>query len=415
MTEQKIKDLFTSANPEAPEHYRLHVRNAMERLMEQEEQMKESTKQAVKTAGRFSIKTIAIAMMIVVLVSAAALAAIHWNVFDELPFILGKNVPSAADSLMQKDLYKETVNNVEITVREAGYDGRTLLLQYAYRILDTDESYGITALEMFGEPLPEGMKPDTYVSYKEEEAEKALREHNVGWQLDQLWFNGVGMDMPGGSGESIVGSDVPGEIIHTQYWRLDNMGVTLDGLTQITLPIGEIIPDEERSALMDRETGMYRLPEKGVVTFTYDAGNLRSQIREYHPEKETVLSEGTFKVKELSLTPLMTYITVDLAVNPDALADFIAKNGEYMLDESGNPMFKHGPIDIFEGLVTRMELVDGNGALLFPDHPGLDSLGDTEAKFLYPFIENVPDELFLAPVNRDGSVDMSRTIPVIAK
>ena len=128
MTEQKIKDLFTSANPEAPEHYRLHVRNAMERLMEQEEQMKENTKQVVKTAGRYSIKTIAIAMMIVVLVSAAALAAIHWNVFDELPFNLGKNVPPVAGSLMQENLYKETVNNVEITVREAGYDGRTLLL-----------------------------------------------------------------------------------------------------------------------------------------------------------------------------------------------------------------------------------------------------------------------------------------------
>ena len=415
MTEQKIKDLFTSANPEIPEHYRLHVRNAMEHLMEQEEQMKDSTKQAVKTAGRFSFKTISIAVLIVVLAGAVALAAIQWNVFDTLSYLVGKNVSPAAGSLMQENLYQETVNNVEITVREAGYDGRTLLLQYAYRILDVDEAYGITALEEFGEPLPEGMDAGTFVNYREEEAEKALREHNVGWNFDQLWFNGVGMDMPGGSGATIVGSDVPGEIIHTEFWRLDNMNVTLDGLTEITLPIGELLPDEECHNLYDRETGMYRMPEKGVISFTYDAKNFASQVKVLRPDRATVLPEGTVTVKEADFTPLMTYITVSLEVNPDTMAAFIAENGENMLDDSGNVITKHGPLDVFEPLFMSLELVDSNGTVLFPDNSGLDSLGNEEAKFLYPAMETVPDELFLAPVSRDGSVDMNRAIPVIAK
>ena len=411
MTEQKIKDLFISANPEVSEHYKLLIRNTMEHLMEQEEQMKGSTKQAVKTVGRFSLKTIAIALLIAVLVSAVALAAIQWHIFDNLSlsFLFRANVSPTADSLIQGNLYKKTVNNVEITVKEAGYDGRTLLLEYAYRILDSDESYGITAEEMFGNPLPAGMTAGTFVSYREEEAEKALRDHNVGWWIDSLWINGEEIDMAGGSGDVIIGSDIPGEIIHTEYWRLDNIGVTLNGSVQISLPIGESQNLSDYSAFDHpekySEDGKLKMPEKGLVTFFYDTGDIQARIKVCHPEKKTVLREGTITVKEAAFTPLMTYITLGLESNPDARAVFLAENGKTTPDEDGNPDLG--------SYIMSLELVDGNGTVLFPAYPGMDSLGNGEVKFLYPALESLPDELWLAPVEYDGTADFNRAIPVI--
>ena len=105
-----------------------------------------------------------------------------------------------ADELMQSNLYQDTVNNVEITVREAGYDGRTLLVEYSYRMLDVDKVYGVTAAEEYGENLPDGMEPDTILEQLSDEAFDALAAHHVGWNFDQLWINGQGVDMPNNSG-----------------------------------------------------------------------------------------------------------------------------------------------------------------------------------------------------------------------
>lgn len=79
------------------------------------------------------------------------MAATHWNLFDALSFLTGAN-PTNADLVMRRNLYQTTVNNVEITVREAGYDGRTLLIQYAYRMLDVDTPLGLYREEFAGYP-----------------------------------------------------------------------------------------------------------------------------------------------------------------------------------------------------------------------------------------------------------------------
>ena len=60
-----------------------------------------------------------------------------------------------------------------------------------------------------------------------------------------------------------------------------------------------------------------------------------------------------------------------------------------------------------------LALVDGSGNIMFPDHEGADGYGADSAEFLYPYLENIPDELWMAPVDEETeSVDMSRAVLV---
>ena len=346
MNSNEFKDKLTSVTPEVPEHFHNRVEMTLENIVTQEAHMKESTKQAIKTAGKLSSRTVAIALAITLMLGAVAFAAVtQWHLFDNLSFMTGAD-PKNADSVMQSDLYQSTVNNVEITVKEAGYDGRTLFLQYSYRMLDVDTPYGVTAAEVFGDQLPEGMAADTIVEGLKGNAEEDLEAHHVGWWIDSLWFNGKEMNMPNNSGSVVSGSTVPGEIIHTEYWRLDNEGFSLDGPIQISLPIGERqeLSDYSRKNHPEKYDvdGSLKLPEQGIVTFTYDAKDILSQVTTLHPEEEKVLPDVTAKVKEVTFSPLLTYITLDLKVNPDSLVAFIAANGEGQKNEKGEVIWPYG-------------------------------------------------------------------------
>ena len=415
MNSNDFKDKLTSVTPEVPEHFHNRVEMTLENIVMQEAHMKESTKQAIKTAGKLSSRTVAIALAITLMLGAVAFAAVtQWHLFDNLSFMTGAD-PKNADSVMQSDLYQGTVNNVEITVKEAGYDGRTLFLQYSYRMLDADTPYGVTAAEMFGDQLPEGMAADTIVEGLKGNAEEDLEAHHVGWWIDSLWFNGKEMNMPNNSGSVVSGSTVPGEIIHTEYWRLDNEGFSLNGPIQISLPIGEQqdLADYSRKNHPEKYDvdGSLKLPEQGIVTFTYDAKDILSQLTTLHPEEEKVLPDVTTKVKEVAFSPLMTYITLDLKVNPDSLAAFIAANGEGPKNEEGVVMWPYGGMDVFQDWLCSLELVDGQGKLVFPGYAGQNGYGNEWAEFLYPYLENIPDELFLAPI-KDGVADMSQAVRV---
>ena len=395
MNSNEFKDKLTSVTPEVPEHFHNRVEMTLENLVSQEAQMKDSTKQAMKKAGRFSSRTVAIALAITLMLGAVAFAAAtQWHLFDHIPFLTGNETPKNADSLMQSDLYHETINNVEINVKEAGYDGRMLFLQYSYRMLDVDKTF------------TDGISVDD---------EQLLYDHNVGCWIDNLWINGKSIDMANGSGVLKTGSDVPGEIIVTEYWRLDNVGISLDGPAQISLPIGERqnLADYNRKnhPEMCNADGTLKLPDKGMVTFTYDAGDIRSQVRTFQPDGETVLPEVTAKIRKAAFSPLMTYITLDLKVAPDALAAFIAENGPGEKTENSEIIFPYSGMDVFSKWINSLELVDGQGELVFPGHYGLDGYGNEWAEFLYPYLENIPDELYLAPIE-DGVADMTQAVRV---
>ena len=223
------------------------------------------------------------------------------------------------------------------------------------------------------------------------------------------------MDMPGGSESMMTGSDVPGEIIITEAWRLYEEGVYLDGPTEISMPIGEIqdIDDYYHHPEKKDEEGNLLVPDKGMVTFTFDPGDVQSRVKTFHPEQEAVLPELTAKVKEAVFTPLMTYITLDISVSPEAMAAYIEENGAYVLDDDGAPLWERDGLDIVGPWAMSLALVDGNGNVMFPDHEGMDGYGADIAMFLYPYLENIPDELWMAPVDEEtGGVDMSRAVLV---
>ena len=397
MNTDEFKKQLASVTPDVPEHFHNRVEMTLENIVLQEAQMKESTKQAIKTAGRFSGRTLVIAITLVVMIAAAALAATQWNLFGQLPHLAGES-PVNADSVMQKDLHTETVNNVEISIKEAGYDGRTLLIQRSYRIPDAEEAFG-----------KEGQRGDI--------EEKLYKDYHVGWWIDAIWINGKETMMPNGSESTATPGEKPGEIIITEAWRLYEEGVYLDGPTEISMPIGEIqdIDNYYHHPEKQDEDGNLLVPDKGMVTFTFDPGDVQSRVKTFHPEQEVVLPELTAKTADATFTPLMTYITLDIKVSPEAMAALAAKDGKSSPAEDGEPLWEYDDEEMYvlEPWVMSLALVDGNGNIMFPDHDGMDGYGADIAMFLYPYLENIPDELWMAPVDEEaGSVDMSRAVLV---
>lgn len=346
----------------------------------------------------------AFALAAVLMFGTVAFAATQWGIFDTLGYMLGGQ-PLNEEIATQKILHQETVNGVEITIHEAAYDGRTLFLQYSYRILDENEPFGV--LDEKGS-LKEGIR--------EKDLQK-LRDKNVGWWIDHFWINGQCVDMPNNSGAVETGTMNPGEILETEYWRLDNLDMELNGKVEIAMPLGECQPlsdymKKDHPEKYDADGNMLK-PDKGLVTFTFDAGDVLGKVTTLHPNIETVTPEVTAKVSEAAFTPLTTYITLELEGNPEALAAYKAEHGEGHRDKEGNLLWPYSALDVHNDYISSLALVDGEGKMLFPDEYGNNGIGDSWAEFLYPYIapENMPEELWLAPVADDG-VDMEYAIRV---
>ena len=370
MNSREFKNQLTSVAPEVPARFHDRVEMTLENIVTQEAQMKENTRRISRGTGRFTRRTAVIALALILVLAAAAVAATRWHVFDFTSHLTGEGTPVNADSLMQKELHQETVNGVEIKILEAGYDGRTLLLRYSFRMPDVDKAFD-----------PDGISDDD---------SRLLSDRHVGWWKDEIRFNGEPMGMPDGSESYRTGSEVPGEIIETDLWRLDAEGVKLEGPTEISLPIGDGTD-----------------PEKGWVTFTYDPGDIEARVKTYHPEKETVLAEGTVKVTEASFTPLMTYIRLEMKADPETLAARKAETGEEDEEEAENL----AGMQLFEDWLFCLQLTDREGHPIETEGVGLDEYSGTFAQFLFAWQEDLPDELWLAPAD-DETADMSQAVLV---
>lgn len=377
---------LAALTPEMPESFHLRVEAFLGKKVREEAQAPANPeRRTLRTGGRIGRRALVIALIAALLLGTAALAATQWDIFRTLRVILGIQPPTA-DSVMQSVLCHETVNGVDITVREAGYDGRTLLLQYSFRLPDMAEPLG-------------DLEPVT--------------QRGVGWWVDAFWINGQAMDMAADSGSDYTAGDVPGEIIRTDYWRLDNLGVTLSGEVEIALPIGEMQPAEYRRAIYDAETDQYTLPDRGIVTFRIDTGDTLSRVVTLYPDAEAVLPDVTARVTEAAFTPLMTYITLELAVNPASLEAYQAEHGMGYYAGDGTLIWAYGGADVFAEWAESLQLVDGAGEMLFPGYYGGNSLGNTWAEFIYPYLDAsaLPEEMWLAPV-RDGEADMTLAVRV---
>ena len=395
MKQQEFRRRLTSATPEMTDHFSNHVDHVLEELVGQEKSnMKKTSVKRIWSTGRISSRAIALSVVLVIVMAATAFAATQWHIFDSLSFFFGKNQPQNANAVMQGNLYHSTVNNVEITISEAGYDGRTLFVQYSYRILDVDYPFG---------------NENGYITDSEMEL---ISQHGLGWWVDEIWVNGKPLEnVPDNSGELMMGSNNPGEIIVTDYWRLDHQDVCLNGPCQISLPIGEYQGMEYRASLYDREDDTYRLPDKGIVTFTYDAKDILSKVTVTQPNVEAKLSSATAKISEVIFSPLMTYITADIQVDSAAKEAFLKESGEGFQDENGNLVLPYSDMDVFKNELEELELVDEKGTQLFPERQGINGIDDRCAEWVYPCMTDIPDQLWLAPI-RDGVGDLSQAIRV---
>ena len=162
---------------------------------------------------------------------------------------------------------------------------------------------------------------------------------------------------------------------------------------------------------MYTDDGELKEPSKGIVKFTLDTTDVEKLVRTENPNIPFTSEKGTVQVSEVCYSPLMTYITLKIDGSSDALAAYKEKNGEGYTDENGNLMWSFSTMDMYTEWLTSLELVDGDGQQLFLDHYGNNGYGDTWAEYDYPYIENVPEELYLAPIV-NGAADMTQAVKV---
>ena len=394
MNDREFALRMKNSAPEVPAAFHAAMTNTLNSIV-----TKEASAPARQRAPRGMRRALALALIAALLLGAAAYAAVRWRVFDG---VFGKT-PENAGTIMRGDLYQTTVNNVEITIKEAGYDGMTLYLLYSYRMLDVDTPLG-------GE------------GYVTMEDLQLLQDHNVGWWVDHIWFDGQCMDMPANSGGTTSGSETPGEILEFQYWRLDNENVFLpDGTVEISLPIGEKQSLEDYY-LRDHpekfdENGNMLLPEKGIVTFELDT-SVRGRVVTETPNIVADLPLLTVSVSKVVYTPILMYVTLDMNVKPEAFEAYIAENGEGFYDREGNLVYLYSGMDVIGGWALSLALVDGEGNEVFPNlredgsfNYGNNGFGDHWTEFLFPYADSYPDTMYMAPME-NGVADMSRAVRV---
>lgn len=404
MKEEAFRRELKKLTPDVPESFQQSVEAFLTQKVNQEVSMKATEKNAKPVGMIGGRRALAFALVAAMLLGTVAFAATHWGIFDVLSDMLGAQ-PPMVDAVMQGNLHQEMVNGVEITIKEAGYDGRTLFLQYSYRIPE------------LADPLGETMPETGSLRWLDSEDYQPLDERNVGWWIDHFWVNGQCMDMAANSGSVKHGSEIPGEIVHTEYWRLDNIDVALDGKVEIALPIGERQPLEEYSYLQHPEkydeNRQLMKPDKGLVTFAFDAKDTLNRVTALAPEQETVTPDVALKVQEAAFTPLMTYITLEMQANTESVAAYKAEHGEGFYGEDGALLWEYTGADVYGDWVSSMQLVDGNGTVLFPDHWGNNGYSADWAEFTYPYMDaqSLPKELWLAPME-DGVADMTRAVRV---
>lgn len=261
MKEKQFREQISQQAPEVPELFSMRMEKTLERIVIQEANMKESTKETLRTGTRISRRAIALALALMLSLGIVAYAATQWQLFDSLSFMMGNGTPVNADQVMQGNLAHETVNGVDIDVLEAGYDGRTLFVRYSYKMNDVSKPLGASVNGKEGEGI-------------NDEDLALLADHQVGWWIDHLWIDGRCIDMPESSGATTSASTEAGEIIQTEYWRLDNEEITLNGKVKISLPIGERQPLSDYTKAdhpeMYTADGELKEPTKGMVSFVVD-------------------------------------------------------------------------------------------------------------------------------------------------
>lgn len=233
--------------------------------------------------------------------------------------------PSAqASAYIAHDLAEVEASGYRVRVEEAVYDGMTLYVRYSIRDMSCDHLLGETNV-------------DTGRRMLNEQEITAFDHAPVGWWTDNLWINGQNVDMPGLSGGETWAGDENGEIVVSEMYRLDQVGVFLSGDVQIDLPIGEKQHyDYETWQSMLKEDGTFRKPDAGLVSFTL---NCDAPVTHYADGERVVLPDGTAAwVESADDTPVKLYVTVRFEISDAQREAFRAENGEGYVFPDGTVM-----------------------------------------------------------------------------
>ena len=392
MKKREFVERLDAMLPQTPPCFHHALLQTLEEIAAEEKEGEE----IIMTPVRKKSYTLAIVLAVVLLLAAVATAAtlLRHNVFE----VTMGDVPSKGGEMIQYDLAEETVGNFEIKIREAAYDGMSLYIAYSIRDLTAEEPMGVAEAE-------DGIR---YLSV--EDAEK-MADWNVGWWWDNIWIDGEAIDMPSMSGGEETGSDTPGELLSYQQYRLDQEGVFLTGdHVEIALPIGERQTID--AIVRDPESGQVLLPEMGMVTFYLDCSS-RDEVVTATPNEVTHGEQWDAQVSSVVYSPIQMYITLDWNVHEDAMEAYIAENGDgYYID--GEKMWDYNGLDVCGGVIMSLELVKKDGTPVFASmrgYYGCGGCGPEEAWFTFPYLEEYPEEMFLAPVGENGA-DMTQAIRV---
>lgn len=401
ITKHEFRKQLEQVTPEVPEIFHNAMTGTLRTIVAGEKANYDA--QPAKRTGGMKRKTMMFVILGTLLLASVALAAtlLAPDLFD----ILIGTKPQNAESLMQYDLAKESFDECDIEIKQAAYDGMSLYVVYSIRER--------AATECLGE-----YDPITGTRYAEDIGRtEAMKRDGIGYWSDSFWIDGKEVSMPGGSYGQTIGSETPGELLTYYTFRLDNSGLYLNSKeTKVSLPIGKRDPDEK--LIINKETGEIAMPKSGLVTFTIDTTS-RAGVKVSHPNIENSWDIMEYaKASEVTYTPLMMYITLDVKVRPEAIEAYKKANGEGYLDEQGNLMWAYSGMDVYGSWCFDLELVDGSGKRVFEDLSqygyiyGNQGSGDEQLWFLYPYMEKYPDEMWIAPVDENGVADMTKGVRV---
>lgn len=399
MKKNEFRTQLEAVTPEVPEVFHQAMTGTLRTIVAQENAKPETERKP--RVGGAKRRVLIIALIVVLLLASVAVAATLLGV-DMFSMLIG-GTPKNAESLIQYDLAKESFPECDIEIKQAAYDGMSLYVVYSFRERAATECLGV-------------YDPITGTRYAEDIGRTdAMERDGIGYWSDSFWIDGKEVNMPGGSYGMTIGTDTPGELLTYYTFRLDNAGVFLNSkTTEVALPIGK--RDKNEKLIVDREKGVIEMPKNGLVKFTMDTTS-RAGVRVEHPNQENTWDVMSAKVSEVTYSPLMMYLTVDISVKPEALEEYKKINGDGYY-EDGVMLWPYSAMDLTDSWVYALTLVDGGGKPVFEDLSkygyiyGNQGHGDTGCWFLYPYLETYPDQMWLAPVNDSGVADMTRAVKV---
>ncbi|MEG0767066.1 MAG: DUF4179 domain-containing protein [Clostridia bacterium] len=377
----RLQDQWEQLMPEVPAVFDLAMRRTLEEIVSGEQARRNWTHK------RRTLVYILIAALLLTTVAMAA--ALRLNVFDVMLGI----TPAGGERLLQHNLAKASFDEVDVEIKEAAYDGISLYILYSVRDRNADAPLGVydpnCGYRLVSEEMP------------------AMQRDKVGWWVDHIWIDGRAIDMPNMSGNMMIGSDMPGELLFYQLYRLDQEDVYLQGKTEIAMPIGK---RQSLDSLQKNADGTLALPKQGMVSFTLDA-SVREGVRVETPTETTTLADMSVRVTSVAYTPIRLYIELETHVRQEAI-DALGKG---ILDEQGNVIMPYSAMDVVGEWALRVALVDGDGTVVFDgteDYAnGCQGYGDTQSWFQFPYTEAYPETMYLAPLT-DGVADMTRAVRI---